>query len=364
MTDVSAQLERLYCGERPPAEVWLEVIYRAPLDELLYWADRLRADWHPDNVVTYVIDRNINYSNICTSVCTFCAFYRKPGDPEGYVHDYETLFRKVEETLALGGSGILMQGGLHPDLKLEWYEELLRQFKARYPIHLHCFSPPEILNFARVNRLSVREVLQRLRAAGLDSIPGGGGEILVDEIRMRRRTECNSQEWLAIMETAHELGIPTTATMMYGMGETDAHRLEHLRKIHELQARTGGFIAFIPWTLQPDSVPIGKVFPDRIAPDIYLRWFAAARLYLRNIPNLQVSWLTQGFDVARRALRGGANDMGSIMIEENVVSAAGAKYRADEARLVQVIREAGFVPCKRNAAYRRLETPAAAEAVA
>ncbi|MCS7079888.1 MAG: dehypoxanthine futalosine cyclase [Chloracidobacterium sp.] len=364
MADFSTRLERLYQGERPPAEEWLDVIHHAPLDELLFWADRLRADWHPDNVVTYVIDRNVNYSNICTSVCTFCAFYRKPGDPEGYVHDYETLFRKVEETLALGGSGILMQGGLHPDLKLEWYEELLRQLKARYRIHLHCFSPPEILNFARVNQLPIRVVLERLRAAGLDSIPGGGGEILVDEIRMRRRTECTSAEWLSIMETAHELGIPTTATMMYGMGETDLHRLEHLRKIYELQARTGGFIAFIPWTLQPDSVPIGKLFPERVAPEVYLRWFAAARLYLRNIPNLQVSWLTQGFEVARRALRGGANDMGSIMIEENVVSAAGAKYRADEAQLVRIIREAGFIPCKRNAAYRRLEAPAVAEAVA
>jgi cyclic dehypoxanthinyl futalosine synthase len=242
MTDVSAQLERLYRGERPPAEVWLEVIYRAPLDELLYWADRLRADWHPDNVVTYVIDRNINYSNICTSVCTFCAFYRKPGDPEGYVHDYETLFRKVEEN-----AGAWRQRHSHAGRPASRPQAgVVRRnccASSRRAIPFTCtvFSPPEILNFARVNRLSVREVLQRLRAAGLDSIPGGGGEILVDEIRMRRRTECNSQEWLAIMETAHELGIPTTATMMYGMGETDAHRLEHLRKIYELQARTGGF---------------------------------------------------------------------------------------------------------------------------
>lgn len=356
MSDFSNRLESIYQGERPPHAEWLDLIYHAPLDELLHWADRLRADFHPDNVVTYVIDRNVNYSNVCTSVCAFCAFYRPPGHPEGYVHDYETLYRKVEEMMELGGSGILMQGGLHPDLKLEWYEEMLRQFKSRYGIHLHCFSPPEILNFTRVNNLSAKEVLERLRAAGLDSIPGGGGEILVDEIRKRRRTECMGQEWLDIMEAAHELGIPTTATMMYGMGETDEHRIEHLRMLYDLQERTHGFIAFIPWTLQPDFVPIGKVFPDRVEPEIYLRWFAASRLYLRNIKNFQVSWLTQGFDVARRALRGGANDMGSIMIEENVVSAAGAKYRADEDLLTGVIRAEGFHPVKRNAAYRRLES--------
>jgi cyclic dehypoxanthinyl futalosine synthase len=363
MSEYSALLEGIYHGDRPAADRWLDLIRHAPLEELLEVADRLRADLHPDNAVSYVIDRNVNYSNVCTSVCTFCAFYRPPGHPEGYVHDYETLYRKVEEMIALGGSGVLMQGGLNPDLPLEWYETLLHELKTRYGIHLHCFSPPEILNFSRVSKLSVREVLTRLKAAGLDSIPGGGGEILVNEFRKRRRTECTGDEWLAIMETAHDLGIPTTATMMYGMGETDEHRLEHLRLLDEVQRRTNGFIAFIPWTLQPDFVPIGKAFPDRIEPEPYLRWFAASRLYLRTIKNFQVSWLTQGFDVARRALHGGANDLGSIMIEENVVSAAGANYRATERTLISLILEEGFTPRKRNAAYHPLppsETASAA----
>ncbi|MBX7219911.1 MAG: dehypoxanthine futalosine cyclase [Blastocatellia bacterium] len=357
MSETSQMLENILAGAHPGHETWSQLLHQAPLAELLAAADRFRARLHPDQVVTYVIDRNVNYSNVCTSVCTFCAFYRPPGHEEGYVNSFETMYQKVEEMIELGGSGVLMQGGLHPDLPLEWYEDLLRELKTRYGIHLHCFSPPEILNFARISNLSYEQVLTRLKAAGLDSIPGGGGEILVDEIRKRRRTQCTGQEWLDVMEAAHNLHIPTTATMMYGMGETEAHRWEHLRMLRELQSRTNGFISFIPWTLQPDFVPIGKVFPDRLSPEEYLRWFALSRLYLDNIPNMQVSWLTQGFDVARQALHGGANDMGSIMIEENVVSAAGAKYKATEDTLLGVIRAEGFIPCKRNAAYRRIEQP-------
>jgi cyclic dehypoxanthinyl futalosine synthase len=332
----------------------LDIIQNMPSAELFAQADARRAALHPDKVVTYVIDRNINYSNVCTSVCTFCAFYRKPGSAEGYVLSYEEIGRKVEEMIALGGSGVLMQGGLHPDLPLEYYEGLLRELKHKYGIHLHCFSPPEIDNFSKIYGLSVKEVLTRLRAAGLDSVPGGGGEILVDEIRRRRRTECNSQEWLQVMAVAHELGIPTTATMMFGMGEKIEHRLEHLEKLRALQDQTQGFISFIPWTLQPDNTAIGRRFPDRVTGEEYLRWFALARLYLHNIPNMQVSWLTQGLEIGRRALHCGANDMGSIMIEENVISPAGANHKATEEILRQIIIDEGFTPLKRNAAYRRL----------
>lgn len=331
-----------------------EIITQMPSPQLFEWADEIRSELHPDRTVTYVVDRNLNYSNVCTSVCTFCAFYRKPGSPEGYVLSYEEIFSKVEEMIALGGSGILMQGGLHPDLPLEYYTGLLRELKSRYGIHLHCFSPPEIDNFAKIYGMSVEQVLVALKDAGLDSIPGGGGEILVDEIRKRRRTECNSQEWLHVMEVAHGLGIPTTATMMFGMGERLEHRLEHLEKLRALQDRTGGFIAFIPWTLQPDNTAIGRRFPKRVPGEEYLRWLALSRVYLRNIPNIQVSWLTQGLDIGRRGLHCGANDMGSTMIEENVISKAGAHHKATEDILVECIVEEGFVPAKRNAAYKRL----------
>jgi cyclic dehypoxanthinyl futalosine synthase len=270
------------------------------------------------------------------------------------VLSYEEIGRKVEEMLALGGSGILMQGGLHPDLPLAYYEGMLRELKGKYGIHLHCFSPPEIDNFSKIYQLSIEEVLTRLQAAGLDSIPGGGGEILVDEIRRRRRTECNSEEWLTVMAVAHKLKIPTTATMMFGMGETIAHRIEHLEKLRALQTKTQGFISFIPWTLQPDNTAIGRRFPDRVSGEEYLRWFALARLYLHNIPNMQVSWLTQGLEIGRRALHCGANDMGSIMIEENVISPAGANHKATEDILRQIIIDEGFTPLKRNGAYRRL----------
>jgi cyclic dehypoxanthinyl futalosine synthase len=354
MSKTTTLVEQVKGSDTLTPELAMEIITEMPSEDLFALADEVRRRFHPDNVVTYVVDRNINYSNICTSVCTFCAFYRKPGSPEGYVLDHEEIFQKVEEMIALGGSGILMQGGLHPDLPFEYYENLLRELKSRYGIHLHCFSPPEIDNFAKIYKMSVEQVLVRLRAAGLDSIPGGGGEILVDEIRRRRRTECNSNEWLYVMEVAHGLNIPTTATMMFGMGETLAHRVEHLDKLHKLQARTGGFIAFIPWTLQPDNTPIGKKFPDRVSGEEYLRWFALARLYLQNIPNQQVSWLTQGLDVGRKGLHCGANDLGSTMIEENVISKAGANHKATEDLLVSSIVAEGFIPQKRNAAYRRL----------
>jgi cyclic dehypoxanthinyl futalosine synthase len=333
----------------------LQIVSETPLGWLQEQANCLRQELHPDGIVTYVVDRNINYSNVCSAVCTFCAFYRKPGSAEGYVLSYEEIFRKVEETLALGGSGILMQGGLHPSLPLEWYEELLRQLKSRFRIHLHCFSPPEIHAFSQLTGLSLEAVLQRLKSAGLDSLPGGGAEILVDEVRRKSTTKCTAEQWLSVMETAQGLGIPTTATMMFGMGESTAHRLQHLEKIRALQDRTRGFLAFIPWTLQPDNTPMGRKIFNRVPGDEYLRWLAFSRIYLENVPNLQVSWLTQGIEIGRQALHWGANDMGSVMIEENVISPAGARHQATEELLRNAILSEGFRPVQRKANYVRLE---------
>ena len=329
-----------------------------PDEDLFALADRRRSELHPDDVATYIIDRNISYTNICTSVCNFCAFYVSPGQEGGYVLTHEEIFRKVEETLELGGSGILFQGGLHPDLQLDWYTGLFSELKSRYGIHLHCLSPTEILGLEEVSGLSVREILSALKDSGMDSMPGGGGEILVDEVRSKRRSKVNSKEWLDIMETAQELGLPTTATMMFGHGEKLSHRLQHLEKIRQLQDRTGGFVSFILWNFQPDNTPLGRIYPERMEPAEYLRWLALSRIYLDNIDNLQVSWLTQGLEVGKQALGCGANDMGSVMIEENVIKPAGANHEATGDMLRDAITEAGFRPVLRNAAYRRLEDAA------
>ena len=347
--------KRIEQSEHLSRSEYLQLAREARLETIQELADGLRRRLHPDNIVTYVVDRNINYSNVCTAVCTFCAFYRKPGSPEGYVLSFEEIYRKVEETLQLGGSGILMQGGLHPDLPLEWYEELLTQLKQRYSIHLHCFSPPEIYAFTQLFQMSTEQVLRRLKKAGLDSIPGGGAEILVDEVRKKNTTKCNTEQWLEVMETAHGLGLPTTATMMFGLGETIEHRIEHLDRLYQLQKKTNGFVAFIPWTLQPDNTKIGRKIPDRRSAEEYLRWLAIARLYLDNVPNIQVSWLTQGIEVGRQGLHFGANDLGSIMIEENVISPAGAHHRANEELLRNSSLLEGFIPCKRKANYARIE---------
>jgi len=356
---VAELLDRIARRERLEHDEWARAIGEAETDDLRRLADDLRRELHPDDVVTYVVDRNINYSNVCFSVCNFCAFYRKPGHPEGYVLDYDEIFEKVEEMIELGGSGVLMQGGLHPDLPMDWYTGLLSQLKRRYGIHLHCFSPTEIYGMSKTFGMSYERVIRELRDAGLDSIPGGGGEILVDEIRRKRRTECNSQEWLDVMEAAHHLGIKTTATMMIGYGETISHRIQHLEKLRRLQQRAldsgkAGFVSFIPWTFQPDNTPLGKIIPERMPAEEYLRWLALSRLYLYNIPNVQVSWLTVGLKDGRRGLHFGANDIGSTMIEENVISKAGANHKATEQMLVNVIAEEGFKPVKRKADYTRL----------
>jgi cyclic dehypoxanthinyl futalosine synthase len=316
-------------------------------------ADVVRRKLHPSGVVSYIIDRNINYTNICTEYCSFCAFYRPVGHAEGYVQPKEVIFDKIQETLALGGTGVLMQGGLHPDLKIEWYEDLLRSIKERFRIHLHCFSAPEILMIAEVSALSIRDTIARLRDSGLDSIPGGGAEILDDAVRRRiSRLKCTTAEWIDVHRTAHQLGMRTTATMMFGCGETIEQRVNHLEVVRQIQEETGGFTAFIPWTFQRENTSLGRFVKEEATAVEYLKTLAISRLYLDNIVNVQSSWVTQGLKTCQVGLRFGGNDVGSIMIEENVVSAAGAHNKASEEDLRRMIRDAGFVPKQRDTLYR------------
>jgi cyclic dehypoxanthinyl futalosine synthase len=317
-------------------------------------AAALRRRLHPEKVVTYIIDRNINYTNFCTEYCTFCAFYRPLGSPEGYIQPLESIYQKIDETLALGGTGVLMQGGLHADLKIDYYENLLSSIKRRYPqLHLHCFSAPEVLNIAEVSALSLRDTIARLMDSGLDSIPGGGAEILDDEVRQRiARLKCTTEEWLAVHRTAHELGLRTTATMMFGCGETLEHRVKHLERVRRLQEETGGFTAFIPWMFQREHTSLGKFIKEEATAVDYLKTLAVARLYLDNILNIQASWLTPGHKICQIALRFGGNDVGSILIEENVVRAAGCTNTTNEAELRRLIADAGFRPVKRDTLYR------------
>jgi cyclic dehypoxanthinyl futalosine synthase len=317
-------------------------------------ADSVRRHLHPDNVVSYQIDRNINYTNVCTEYCSFCAFYRPSGSPEGYVQPLESIYQKIDETLARGGTGILMQGGLHPDLKMDYYENLLASIKRRYPmLHLHCFSAPEILNIADLCGIPVRDVIVRLRDAGLDSIPGAGAEILDDEVRARiARLKCSSDEWISVHRTAHQLGMRTTATMVLGCGETIQHRVNHLERIRQLQAETGGFTAFIPWFMQLENNSLGRFVKAEATAVDYLKTLAVSRCYLDNIVNVQASWLTPGHKICQIALRFGGNDVGSILIEENVVSAAGCHNTSSEDELRRMIAGAGFRPVKRDTLFR------------
>ncbi len=316
-------------------------------------AHEVRLKKNDPRIVTYQIDRNINYTNFCTEYCSFCAFYRPMGSPEGYVLSQEEIFRKIEETIALGGTGILLQGGLNPELPLSFYEDLLRAIKRRFPqIHLHCFSAPEILCIAEVAGLSVRETLLRLRDAGLDSIPGGGAEILDDEVRRRiSRLKCTAEEWELVHRTAHALGLRTTATMMFGCGEEYRHRVNHFERIRRIQEDTGGFTAFIPWMFAPENTALGRRVPETTAVD-YLKTLAISRLYLDNIDHIQSSWLTPGIKVCQIGLQFGADDVGSILIEENVVYAAGVRNRTNEAELRRIIFDAGFIPVQRDTLYR------------
>ena len=312
-------------------------------------ADACRRQRFPDNTVTFIVDRNINYTNICTSECRFCAFFWLPGHPEGYVLTHEEVLEKVGETVAAGGTQILMQGGLHPDLPFSWYLDLVRAIKARYNIVIHSFSPTEILYFSRQSGFSIPEVLRQLREAGLDSLPGGGAEILVDEIRQRvSPKKISSSEWLDVMRQAQLLGFGTTATMVIGMGESRAQRLEHLDKIKRLQEETGGFRAFILWTYQPGNNELGG---EKISSWEYLRTLAVARLYLDNIHTVQGSWVTQGKEIGQLTLAFGANDLGSVMLEENVVKAAGTSHAMNVESMVRLIRQAGRRPAQRNTVY-------------
>jgi len=338
-----------------PDEAW-ELYQKADFHLLGHLAHQVRMEKHPEPCVSYVVDRNINYSNICSCGCRFCAFFRAPGDPEGYVLTRDELSKKIEETLSLGGTQILMQGGHHPDLPLSFYEDMLSFIKSRFPIHIHSFSPPEIVYFARLENSDVATVISRLRAAGLDSIPGGGAEILVDSVRKKvSPNKCSAGEWLGVMEEAHRQGLRTTATMMFGHEEEPRHRLDHLFALRELQDRTGGFTAFIPWAFQPRNTAIHRPAESAVS---YLRLLAISRLVLDNFDNLQASWVTMGPKVAQLALHFGANDFGSTMIEENVVAATGVCFRLSIQEIRRIIEAAGFEPRQRTMAYKWVE-PAA-----
>jgi cyclic dehypoxanthinyl futalosine synthase len=316
-------------------------------------ADQVRRKLHPEGIVSYIIDRNINYTNFCTEYCSFCAFYRPMGHKEGYILSNEVIFDKIQETIALGGTGILMQGGLHPDLKIEWYEDLLKSIKQRFNIWCHCFSAPEIVNIAEVSGLSLRDTIARLRDAGLDSIPGGGAEILDDSVRFRiSRLKCTSQDWIDVHRTAHALGMRTTATMMFGAGEDIEHRLNHFEIVRRIQEDTGGFTSFIPWFFQREYTSLGRFIKEEATAVEYLKMLALSRIYLDDILNIQASWVTPGLKVCQLGLRFGGNDVGSIMIEENVVSAAGTHHQATEEDLRRMIRGAGFTPKQRDTLYR------------
>jgi cyclic dehypoxanthinyl futalosine synthase len=335
----------------------LELYERAPLLELGRLADAERYRLHPEDVVTYIVDRNINYTNVCVADCKFCAFYRRPRHAEGYVLPFEKIGEKIDECKAIGGVQILLQGGHNPYIPFEWYLELMRYIKRHHPIHIHGFSPSEVVFFSERFGLSVPEVIRELHAAGLDSIPGGGGEILVDEVRRRvARKKAQTEAWLGVQEEAHRQGMKTSVTMMYGLGESAADRIEHLFRVREVQRRTGGFTAFICWPLQPDGTEMAEM--PKTDANTYLRTLAMARIILDNVPNLQSSWVTMGLKVGQVALRFGANDFGSLMMEENVVSSAGTTHRATIAEMERAIRDAGYGVRRRRQDYSWLE-PAA-----
>ncbi len=313
----------------------------------------LQRTGRPRETVTYIVDRNINYTNVCVTDCSFCAFYRKEGDAEAYVLPFEQIGKKIEEVVAAGGCQILMQGGHHAGLTVDYFEELFRYIKNRFEIHLHALSPPEIVHLSKVSKLDLESTLRRLKDAGLDSIPGGGAEILVDRVRREiSPKKCSTDQWLEVMGAAHRLGLPTTATMMFGHVETLADRVEHLLRLRRQQDETGGFTAFICWPFQRGMTPLARqTGTEAITGWEYLKTLAVGRILLDNIDNHQSSWVTQGPKVGQMALFFGANDMGSTMFEENVVSAAGTTYHLDEAEIRRLIEDAGFVPQRRNMRY-------------
>ena len=351
--DIQPILDKVLGGDRLSSDDCTALLESNDFVRIGLAAHEVRIRRNPGDVVTYIIDRNINYTNVCNVVCTFCAFYRRPGKPDTYVHSIEEICKRIDETIALGGTGVLMQGGLHPDFDIEWYEDLLRTLHAKYPnFQLHCFSPPEIHNISLISKLDYVTIMQRLKDAGLNSLPGGGGEILDDEVRRRVSTKCNTQEWLDVMRAVHKVGLRSTATMMFGIGDRIEHRVRHLQRVRDVQDGTAGFTAFIPWTFQRENTALGRKITEEPTGIDYLKMLAVSRLFLDNIQHIQSSWLTQGLKLGQTALRFGADDMGSIMIEENVVSAAGASTHANERDLRYQIREAGFVPQQRDILYR------------
>jgi len=354
---VESIVAKVMQGGRVSAAEALALYREAPTHVLGRLADTIRVRKHPQGVVTYIIDRNVNYTNICVARCNFCAFYRPVGSSQGYVLGFEEIFHKIDETIAVGGNQLLLQGGHNPDLPIQWYEDLFRAVKARYPnFKLHALSPPEVLHISRLNQIPTKDVIERLVAAGLDSIPGGGAEILVDRVRklLNCYSKASSDEWIGIMRQAHQAGLRTTATMMYGTVETEEERIEHMMRLRDLQDETGGFTAFITWSYQPEHTEHGGFEETGVD---YLRTLALARILLDNFDNLQASWVTQGGKVGQLSLAYGANDMGSVMIEENVVRAAGASYCMDELEIVVNIEDAGFVAKRRNMHYEILGEP-------
>jgi cyclic dehypoxanthinyl futalosine synthase len=352
---IAGLLDKAVAGERLTVDEGVRLMESRDLTALGRAADAVTRRLHPEEFRTYNIDRNINYTNVCTAVCDFCAFYRKPKHEEGYVLDREVLLQKVQETVDLGGDQILMQGGLHPEFKLEWYEELLHDIKGRFPqVNVHGFSPPEIHHFTKVSKLPLRTVLSRLKAAGLGSLPGGGAEILVDRVRAAiTRGKVMTDDWLNVCRVWHELGGIGSATMMFGHVETLAERVEHLERLRQLQDETGGFSAYICWTFQPEHTDLAHNPPSGSFE--YLRTLAVSRLYLDNFHNIQSSWVTQGLKIGQISLLYGCNDMGSLMIEENVVAAAGTVHYLTLDEIKDAIREAGYVPRRRNVFYELLD---------
>jgi len=348
--------DKVLSGERISPDEALTLLETGSLSELGVMADWVRRRMHTDGVVTYIIDRNVNYTNVCNAFCSFCAFYRPPGHDEGYVLPVEVIERKIAETYELGGNQILLQGGHNPKLKIDYYEDLFRRLKQRFPdLWLHALSAPEVIHIQKASRIALPETLRRLRAAGLDSLPGGGAEILVDDVRKRlMKNKASGAEWLMVHEEAHRAGMRSTATMMFGHIESRADRIEHMRLLRELQDRTGGFTAFIGWTFQPGNTELGG---NEATTAEYLRTMAVARVFLDNVPNIQASWVTQGPKVGAASLAFGVNDMGSTMIEENVVSSAGTVNHMNEPEIVAAVKDAGFIPMRRNMLYERLGAP-------
>lgn len=345
-------LEKGAAGERLSFEEGCALLEGRDLAALSAAADEVRQRKHPEGIVTYVVDRNINYTNVCDVYCTFCAFYRPPGGhPESYIRTREEIAQKIDDLYAVGGKQVLLQGGHHPDLRIGWYEDLFRWMKEKYPdLHLHGLSPPEIHHIAKLEDMPYETVIERLRAAGLDSIPGGGGEILVDRVRRKiSRLKVDAEGWLDVMRQAHLQGVRSSATMMFGHVETPEERIAHLDKLRRLQDETGGFTAFICWTFQNDGSATLRA--PTVGSSEYLRTLAISRLYLDNFENVQSSWVTQGTKVGELSLRGGANDLGSTMLEENVVAAAGTVYCLNEKDLHEMARAAGFEPRRRNFFY-------------